>query len=321
MRPLLDLSLYVSSENYTTTTRPAYASFLQWPSPWLIPPKHRAAAKARTEYLGLSSLDVDDAYEIDKKDSKADSYLEQIPQSFGRSRQSVSSLLKQSHQASRFRLDALTDNAMGPLQELLGEKYLMMSQIRPSSLDCLIWAHLALALLPKLPQPWLAESMRARYPSLCRYVYTLKKELFCRVIDMKESHGLPLEQTRWSMTRNLLFNAALGTLLRVKKSNGVSQPRSENANLKTDRPEALISWSNVFIPAVTATAAIAALGAYIIRSRLLEAAPPVKRNLSDYGDAGAMLAMVDFGDGDQNVNASHNNTVGLVEVDVSTDIR
>ena len=322
MQPLLDLSLYVSSENYTTTTRPAYSRFLQWPSPWLIPPKHRAAAKARTEYLGLSSLDVDNAHDTDKKDSKANPYLEQIPQSLRVTRQSVSSLVKQPYQASRFRLEALTDNAMGSLQELLGQKQYMLSEDRPSSLDCLAWAHLALALLPELPQPWLAESMRARYPSLCTYVNRLNRQVFNGFTDIKGDLELPWkdpEQTGWNVTRNLLFDEALGNIPMLKKSNVVTRPLSEDASHDTSRLESTISWSNAFMPAVVVTATVAALGAYLVQSRFLGAAPLGKRSLSDYGDAGAMLAIVDFGDREQNINPPQNDTVGLVEVDVSMD--
>ncbi|KAL8893355.1 MAG: hypothetical protein Q9192_005353, partial [Flavoplaca navasiana] len=58
-QPLIDLTLYVSSENYHASTRPAYAHILHWPNTWLLPPQRRAAAKARTDHLNFSSLDLD----------------------------------------------------------------------------------------------------------------------------------------------------------------------------------------------------------------------------------------------------------------------
>ena len=62
------------------------------------------------------------------------------------------------------------ENAFGPLQELLGDKMFFLSDKRPSSLDCLALGYLSLALIPALPQPWLADTLEAKYAPLCRYV-------------------------------------------------------------------------------------------------------------------------------------------------------
>src|SRR4051794_32241074 len=56
--PVLDLSLYISSKNYNTTTSSAYTAILPWYINYITPPRRRDLARARTAHLGLSSLDV-----------------------------------------------------------------------------------------------------------------------------------------------------------------------------------------------------------------------------------------------------------------------
>ncbi|MCJ1230085.1 hypothetical protein MMC12_006756 [Toensbergia leucococca] len=186
-KPLLDLSLYVSNENYSAITRPAYSNLLQWPLQWILPPRRRAEAKANSDYLGLSSLDIDTASEEQQSKTPTVPSVDQIPPSLLKPRQTVLSLVKQNHQASRFRLDALSDAFLEPLQQLLGQKRFLLSNDEPSSLDCLAFAYLSLALFPELPHPWLAESMKSRFPSLCVYVENLIKELFGGPIGIEQA--------------------------------------------------------------------------------------------------------------------------------------
>ncbi|EEP77510.1 conserved hypothetical protein [Uncinocarpus reesii 1704] len=92
---LIDLSLYVSSENYHSVTSPAYGTLLQWPNQWIIPPQVRSQAKARTEHLGLSSLDLDVVEEERQQGRDATALAAgQIPKSLvTKPRQTVSGLL------------------------------------------------------------------------------------------------------------------------------------------------------------------------------------------------------------------------------------
>lgn len=170
---LHDLNLYVSSENYFSTTRPAYSRLLPWPELWFLPSQLRAAAKARTNHLNLPSLDVDDENEGDHKKSA----LELIPESLRPSRQSISALLSQPQITARFRLDGLVDSWLEPLHELLGEQRYLLSDQALSSVDCLAFAFLALGLYAPVPRPWLKESITGRYPTLLAYVNRLAPRL------------------------------------------------------------------------------------------------------------------------------------------------
>jgi len=168
---LLDLSLYVSSENYNAITRPVFSTLQRFPLTWITPQKLRAAAKARTQHLGLSSLDIDTDIEPEKEKSV-------LPESLRRSQASVTSILS-SHpeSAAQIRLDSLATSFFEPLQELRDQSRFFISS-QPTSLDCLALGYLSLALLPDLPSPWLSNCMRKKFPQLCAFVHDAQRLFF-----------------------------------------------------------------------------------------------------------------------------------------------
>ncbi|KAI9755522.1 MAG: Protein required for ethanol metabolism [Chaenotheca gracillima] len=187
-QPLLDLSLFVSSDNYTGLTRAELSRLFPWPIQYITPPALRSSAKARSAHLGLSALDIDSAEaEADKHDQQRT--RSQIPPSLLRQpRETVSNLLGQPQHASKIRLDALTTNWLDPLHDLLGQKRYLLSESSLSSLDCLAFAYLALAVYPDVPQSWLRETLRSRFRRLEQYTQNLRAELFG---DDEHQHSLP----------------------------------------------------------------------------------------------------------------------------------
>lgn len=183
---LLDLSLYVSSQNYTTVTRPIYSKLQHFPLPYITPPSLRARAKARTDHLGLSNLDIDSTDDATNQNEKSI-----IPESLRRPKASLQGLLSQSEAAARIRLEALTISFCKPLQELRGNRRFFLSDFL-TSLDCLALAYLSLALLPDMPSPWLATSMRTKFPMLCAFVHDLRENFFGSNITLEEA-GLAIE--------------------------------------------------------------------------------------------------------------------------------
>ncbi|KAI9673353.1 MAG: hypothetical protein M1829_004120 [Trizodia sp. TS-e1964] len=176
-QPLLDLSLYVSTENFAAVTRPLYSSLLPWPTQYIIPAKIRAAAKARSAHLGLSGLDIDSAANDDGR--VLDSASAQIPASLlHRPRQTLTGLLAAPQHASQFQLQALTNAFFAPLDELLGDKRYLLGTSAASPLDCVAVAYLSLALYPKLPHAWLSASLISKFPRLHRYVDALRPQFF-----------------------------------------------------------------------------------------------------------------------------------------------
>ncbi|CZT07782.1 related to translocase of outer mitochondrial membrane complex, subunit TOM37/Metaxin 1 [Rhynchosporium agropyri] len=171
-QPLLDLSLYVSSQNYTTTTRPLYNSIQSFPLPYLTPPSIRAAAKIRTAHLGLSSLDID-------TDGPQDTTQSIIPSSLRIPKPTVTTLLAASPETNaQIRLTALAEDFFHPLQQLRKKKAFMVSDTQISSLDCLVLGYLSLMLVSELPQPWLSRTMREKFPALCAWTQELRETCF-----------------------------------------------------------------------------------------------------------------------------------------------
>ncbi|EHY52537.1 hypothetical protein HRR83_006971 [Exophiala dermatitidis] len=179
-QPLLDLYLYVSTDNYHGGTRQALAEILTWPNSWSVPHQVRAKAKKRSEHLGLSGLDVDTAQEDKKEDAVLTA---QIPKSLRKPRQTVSGLLGRNMQKNRFRLDGITSDFFEPLLDALGEKEWFLRD-QTSSVDCLALGYLALMQSPNLPQAWLKDALHNKYAKLDGWARKHSGEIFGGPVDV-----------------------------------------------------------------------------------------------------------------------------------------
>lgn len=94
-------------------------------------------------------------------------------------RSGVLGALQKPEYTTRFKLDALAAETLGPLNDLLGEKPWLLNEEDEgvTSLDCLALGYLSLMLYPPLPQPWLAETLRSKYPRLEAYVRRSRRSL------------------------------------------------------------------------------------------------------------------------------------------------
>lgn len=190
--PLIDLSLYVSAENYNTVTSAAYTAILPWHTNYTVPPKRRELARVRTAHMGLSSLDVDTTaeeaftpgrgtasseYEAAKRAAgiPTDTHTNTLSMGHGKG---LGGFLRTPVYAARFRLDALSNELFEPLSDLLGESGYLLGGDQLSSLDCLAYGYLALLLFPAVPQAWLKETIKMKYPRIEAYMRKLRKELF-----------------------------------------------------------------------------------------------------------------------------------------------
>ncbi|KAF7718402.1 Uncharacterized protein PECH_008382 [Penicillium ucsense] len=179
---LIDLSLYVSSQNYYGNTSPAYGSLLQWPNQWILPPRLHSAAKARTEHLGLSSLDIQAMQEQRQREHSAAVAAGRVPKNLiPRPQDTVSKLLGRTAQHNHFRLEALTGEFFEPLEAMIGDKSYFLASSEddsPSSLDCIALGYLSLALVPELTFPWLRDAMRTKSPHLTAYTERMRRLCF-----------------------------------------------------------------------------------------------------------------------------------------------
>lgn len=166
---LLDLSLYLSSVNYSAITRKTFSTFLPFPLSWILPHNLRAGAKARTAHLGLSSLDID-SEEQQEEDKNP------VPESL-RTKTGPTSILSSPENAAQIRLHGLAKAFLAPLQDLRGQGRFFIGD-RPTTLDCLATGHLSLCLFPDLPSSWLAGTIRNEFPMLGAFVHDMQGFFF-----------------------------------------------------------------------------------------------------------------------------------------------
>ena len=298
-------------------------------------------AKARTDDLGLSSLDLDSANEEGKKHTNTPSDSSLIPQSLRLPRQTVTSLVKQPQHAARFRLDALADALFRPLQQLLVNKHYMLSVEKPSSLDCVAYAYLALALTPQVPHAWVAEALKNRYPGLCKYVDRLSKDFFGGPVAVSDAlltsdgHQAKTETSPHATSKTLPWGkpepktfAALGSTLLggTVRSLPLSRHfRKSNILLENDLTEfrgpteTTTKSCDIAPPLLAAFSAIAAIGAYVFYSSVSTEPAPQQSTLSDMGEAGAILDLATFG-GYSNASAQTMQRPGRIPVGLEVDV-
>ena len=192
-QPLLDLYLYVSSENFYEATKPAWARNLPWFAKSIIPSQHRTVAKERTAYLGISSLDLDEDGEKMAM-NQGDQSVFNPGMSLSARAQSISTttsllgrngtlrnILRQPEHSDTFRLNALTDQFCQPLQEQLDDKsWLIHRDGDPWSVDCLALGYLSLMLHADVPKRWLATAIKTRYPRLVQYYDEVYERIYNR---------------------------------------------------------------------------------------------------------------------------------------------
>jgi hypothetical protein len=136
--------------------------------------------------------------------------------------------------AARFRLDALSNELLEPLADLLGKKQYLLEEGGPSSLDCLAVGYLSMLYYPAVPQAWLKETIQTRFPRIASYIRRLRNEFFSKeeicptdvwsittsAVDEKNTQHLPWQPRLQSFphrasiaTREILGNIPLASSL------------------------------------------------------------------------------------------------------------
>ncbi|KAL9099012.1 MAG: hypothetical protein Q9187_009561, partial [Circinaria calcarea] len=252
-----------------------------------------------------------------------------------------------------FRLEALMDSVSGPLSELLGEKQLLLGDEQMTSLDCLALGYLALAVIPAMPQSWLAETMKKKYPSLCAFVDVGVKKCFGgpvrpedalldsehngsgrddlgsyeHIATFSEKSFLPWKTPPSTNLLSKSTKLLTYTLPSIPLVGSFYQSPILHCKGESDIP----AYGSILGPALlTLAAAAAAVGSYFLypifsssRDSYGSVGMSEKRRLDDMGEVGAMLAVVDFRDEypiQQNEHISEGpGVVPVVEVDVEVD--
>ncbi len=259
--------------------------------------------------------------------------MDLIPQSLRTSRPTVMGLMKEKQSSARFKLDALVDATFKPLQQLLGKKKWMLSDESASTLDCLALGYLSLALIPEVPQSWLSEGLRERYPGLCKYVEDGVKEIFGgkatveNALPSSTEEQSPMTQGQsgtalpWrapeqdlSSAGASILNSTLDSVPFYKRT--IITTSSTQPPHSTDAPPHSLT-STLLPPLLASAGAVAAIAGYLLYSSL-GTKESEKRRLSDMGEAGAMFAGLDFGEPQKRVRVPP--TEGRVPVGVEVDV-
>jgi sorting and assembly machinery component 37 len=205
--PLADLSLYISSENYHSITSSAYTAILPWYLNYTIPPRRREIARSRTAHLGLSTLEIPTAeqngpkpgsgtlsseFETAKRDAGMPTQAPVL--NMGR-KSGIQGLLSSPVYAARFKLDALSNGLLEPLEHLLQKNQYLLGGDEPSSLDFRAFGYLALMLYPQVPQAWLRDAMHARFPRVVDYIGHMRR-VTITVRDTKPSDVWVISHSR-----------------------------------------------------------------------------------------------------------------------------
>ncbi|TKX21077.1 putative outer mitochondrial membrane transport complex protein [Elsinoe australis] len=308
-RTLLDVSLYISYENYAAKTRPSFSHILPWYSNYFIPPERRAAARKRTEHLGITGIDMDDVHEsvLDQPEnmSAAERRFDEETKSRARTllgrRHTVKSMLRSSAAAGAFKLKNLADNFYEPLVDLLGKNKYLTSDTELSRVDCLAYGYLSLLLYPKVPQAWAAEIMRKEYPSLVQYIHRVRDELHLGVRD--EVAQNMLRDTRKDDTGLPWISVVRPAVLRQLTSCGQALLRQTPLSPKSspvvaeDKSHARSTIHDLLPHAASLTIGTLFLGGWLLyRQGIWPQGEQVhffgRKRLADYGAAGSALAVL-----------------------------
>lgn len=297
-QPLLDLCLYVSSDNYHNCTRSALGAILTWPNSWTIPHRLREQAKKRSEHLGLSSLDVDTAQEEEEKKENA-GLTAQIPKSLRKPKQTITSLLGRNQQKNRFRLDAVTEDFFEPLRDMLGQKKWLLAD-HASSADCLAIGYFALMRAPQLQHGWLGESLRTKHTRLDEWVQRQATEAFGTIMEGSSDlpWQVPAPRTFPQVCHEVLEQCvgslpAVGTSLSVSEIGYISPTGQGQAKEKHLHVALLQRRRDLYVEMFASTLASAGLVAWLLHQGMLRLprwtrpAPSQQR----FGEAGALLGL------------------------------
>ncbi|ERF71669.1 hypothetical protein EPUS_00658 [Endocarpon pusillum Z07020] len=322
-QPLLDLSLYVSSENYTEWTRPALAQILPWPKQWILPHRLRDAAKVRSEHLGLSSLDIE-AASTEDGDTGARG-AGNIPKNLvAKPKQTVASMLGKIGQQNQFRLDAVTSDFFEPLSDLVnksGGQSWVFGTGQASSLDCLLLGYMALMNPPLIPpRRWLQDALVSRYPVLLEWTTNFRQECFGGPVSASDVFSSPTSEMRTShpclpwhsptsvSIQNIgstFLTASLDSLPIVSRYSSGRIRRTSPQSTKVDGTKTTMVHVSPY-PLFGGLGVVgSALGAYMAyymyrgssksRSRAQYGTGVAKRNMTsqrDFGEAGRMLGLI-----------------------------
>jgi sorting and assembly machinery component 37 len=243
----------------------------------------RNAAKARTEHLGLSSLDLEVVEAQRNREPSAAVAAGQFSRNLiQRPRETVSSLLGKTAHRNQFKLEALTDEFFEPLEELLDRKSYLFSDDQPSSLDAFVLGYLSLMFVPELPFSWLRNALNTKSPQITRYIERMREKCF-GVVSLSDAFGssTATSQLPWQSPERVTIRKIGSTLIntladatpvlkdfRRNDRLGESVSQSSDSDFTPEEKQkvseyAAASQRDLYLSIVSVTAGVTALVGYM----------------------------------------------------------
>ncbi|KAH8906015.1 hypothetical protein BR93DRAFT_723712 [Coniochaeta sp. PMI_546] len=176
--PLLSLSLYASTTNWTSATRPAYSASLPFPLGWTEVSAVRRSWIALADSTGIDLLDAEDA-DRPPEPPQEEQEGAGLPKGVNLPKKKGVRDVLTPEQKARIRLQGMVGQVMDVLQDLRRDgasggretKWFLTDEGEgPTTLDCVAFGYLALMIYPDLPRPWLRDMVVETYPGLQAFV-------------------------------------------------------------------------------------------------------------------------------------------------------
>ena len=207
------------------------------------------------------------------------------------------------------RLDALARDFLQPMKALKGKKRFLVSNDQFTSLDCLALGYLSLMLVDELPSPWLARTLKEKFPALAGWTEEVGESIFGGRTTLEEAFLKDLEgETKrnshlpWVSPQNRglagvgsAFAAGFTDSLPVLGAWRRNQ-KAQHYQLTTQEQDDVGStWQKITLFG-SLVAGIGLAAGYLFHQGLL-ALPtadeePRRDGLSDYGEAGAAMSVL-----------------------------
>lgn len=163
--------------------------------------------------------------------------------------QSAKWLRTQQH-SDTFKLFEMTKSFFGPLEALLGDKKYLLTDDGPTSIDCIAVGYLSLMQYASVPQPWLADAFRARFPKLYAYTSRVYKETFENPQHPWRSHLVKADPPTPSHAISAMAKAALSWSLPSLKQTVTPDPSSHRASNHDPDPSSASTISALLSPSL-----------------------------------------------------------------------
>ena len=211
-----------------------------------------------------------------------------------------------------------------------------MSETQFSSLDCLALGYLSLMTVPELPQPWLARTLKSKFPALWRWTEETREMMFCESVAVNEelenggrrnTSSLPWRTTSHGGVIDVaeLFISSIADSIPIIGQLRRNTRMRQHGGKTSDHSAETSSWMRLVTFASVLSGAGLLIGYVLQQGLLLPSSEDKKRtgNLEHFGEAGEALAayarQLDFEIQGQREVAGGPHVEPVMEVDIEVD--